>query len=320
MPAVLRHAVEQEGTGAAWLASLGSRLDRAVRRWDLVVGAPFASGMAAWTAPARTAAGTDAVLKLSFPHPEAREEAAALAAWHGHGAVDLLGADAGDQALLLRRLHPGTSLRDASLPVDEHLAAGADVLRRLADVHVPSGAPFQDLAEVAHELAEATEERIARTLPHAPYAVDLGLGRLAVDLLRTLPASATRFGLAHGDLNPGNVLRRADPSPAHGPGTWLAIDPKPVHGDLAWDPWPLLTQVGDWVDVTPAPAVLAARTRLVAGITDLDPARVAAWCAARSVASGLWAADRGWWTGFRGADGDLERAGAWAATATLLGG
>ena len=98
----------------------------------------------------------------------------------------------------------------------------------------------------------------------------------------------------------------------------LAIDPKPVWGDLAWDPWPLLTQVGDWVDVVAQPPDLVARTRLVADGVGLDPARVAAWCTARSVASGLWAADRGWWTGFRGADGDLARALAWSRATSLL--
>ncbi len=142
----------------------------------------------------------------------------------------------------------------------------------------------------------------------------------AVDLLRTLPRSAERCGLAHGDLNPGNILRQThSPSTAaDAPTEWLAIDPKPVHGDLAWDPWPLLTQVGDWLTVVPSAADLAARTRLVAEATGLDAARIASWCTARSVASGLWAGDRGWWSGFRGADGDLKRAEAWARAADLL--
>lgn len=101
---------------------------------------------------------------------------------------------------------------------------------------------------------------------------------------------------------------------------WLAIDPKPVHGDLAWDPWPLLTQVGDWLSAVPSARDLADRTRLVAAATGLDATRIASWCTARSIASGLSAADCSWWTGFRGADGDLDRAGAWARAAELLGG
>jgi streptomycin 6-kinase len=316
VPAVLRHAVVDEPTGPAWLASLDDRVVRATERWGLVLGEPFETGMAAWTAPATTVVGSEVVLKLSFPHPEAREEAAALAAWNGSGAVELISADADDQALLLHRLQPGTSLSDAALPIEQHLAAGAEVLRRLASVQVPAGEPFQDLEDVAAGLAAVVEERIADTVPQAPYPVDVGLCRHAVDLLRTLPGNAEHRGLAHGDLNPGNILRHALATDVIG--HWLAIDPKPVHGDLAWDPWPLLTQVGDWLTAVPTSAELADRTRMVAEATDLDAARIASWCAARSVVSGLWAADRGWWTGFRGADGDLARAGAWAGAADHL--
>ena len=322
VPTGLRHSVVDDDGGQEWLDSIPERAARAVERWDLVLGEPFETGMAGWTAPATTAAGTDVVLKLSYPHSEARDEAAALAVWHGAGAVEMLGADADDWALLLRRLRPGSTLRDERLPPAEHLAVGAELLRRMAAVPVPAGEPFQGLIEVADRLAVIAAERVERLLPAAPLPVDAGLCRHAVDLLRTLPGDAARRGLAHGDLNPGNILRHDDAAAGEedGPAGWLAIDPKPVHGDLAWDPWPLLTQVGDWTIAVPGAADLADRTRLVADVTGLDAARIAAWCVARGVESGLSAADRGWWTGFRGADGDLARAGAWASATNLLGG
>ena len=321
VPPALRHAVEGEPEGRAWLDGLGDRVARAVQRWALDLGQPFESGMAAWTAPARTAGGDDVVVKLSFPHLEARDEAAALVAWDGNGAVDLLASEPSDWALLLRRLQPGSSLQEWGLPVDDHLVAGSAVLRRLASVRVPPGEGFRDLGTVARELARIAEDRIERLVPGAPLAVDAGLCRHAVDLFRTLPHEAGHEGLNHGDLNPGNILRDDLEADADGrTGTWLAIDPKPVYGDLAWDPWPLLTQVDQWVAVTATAAELVDRTRLVADRTGLDPARIASWCVARSVDSGLWAADRGWWTGYRGADGDLARAAAWAAAARVIGG
>lgn len=322
VPIGLRHAVVDDEGGQEWLDSIPARAAHAVERWDLVLGEPFETGMSGWTAPATTAAGTDVVLKLSYPHREARDEAAALAVWHGAGAVEVLGADVDDWALLLRRLRPGSSLRDERLAPVEHLAVGADLLRRMTAVPVPAGEPFRGLVEVADRLAMIAAERVERLLPAAPISVDAGLCRHAVDLLRTLPGDAARRGLAHGDLNPGNILRHDDVGAGEEDGSpgWLAIDPKPVHGDLAWDPWPLLTQVGDWTVAVPGAADLADRTRLVADVTGLDAARVAAWCVARGVESGLWAADRGWWTGFRGADGDLARAGAWASAMNLLGG
>ncbi len=325
VPSGLRAAVVGHDGGQDWLDSVPGRAARAVERWGLVLGEPFESGMAAWTAPARTANGTDVVLKLSLPHIEARDEAAALAAWHGAGAVELLDADADDWALLLPRLRPGSTLRDEALPVADHLAVGAELLARLSAAAVPADPPFQDLVGVADRLAVIAAERIERLMPAAPIAIDAGLCRHGVDLLHTLPGGATRRGLTHGDLNPGNILRHVDvdADAARDPdrrGGWLAIDPKPAHGDLAWDPWPLLTQVGDWIRVVPDPADLADRTRFVADLTGLDAPRIAAWCVARSVESGFFAADRGWWTGFRGADGDLARADAWAEATELLAG
>ncbi len=322
MPARLRQIHGDNQLGQEWLDSLPKRVARAVDRWDLVLGEPFEEGMAAWTAPAETAAGLDVVVKVSYPCPETRDEAAALAAWHGAGAVELLAADAENSALLLRRLRPGSTLRDERLPTVEHLAVGAELLRRMAAVPVPAGEPFPDLVELAGNLAGTAGERVERLLPSAPIPIDVGLCRHAIDLLRTLPGESTRLGLAHGDFNPGNILRHFEAEAETAVrGGWVAIDPEPVHGDVAWDPWPLLTQVGDdWTVVVPKPSDLAHRARLVADAAGLDAARSAAWCVARGVEHGLWAADRGWWSGFLGADGDLARSAAWAKAATLLGG
>ena len=320
VPAGLQRSVVDDPGGQEWLDSLDGRAARAAARWGLVLGEPFESGMAAWTAPATTSAGDEVVLKLSYPHVEARDEAAALAAWHGAGAVEVLGAAPDDWALLLARLRPGSTLVEANLPIADHLAIGADLLRRMAEVPVPADGAFRDLADVADALAATAAERAEHLLPSAPIPIDPGLCRQAIDLLRTLPRSAVRRGLAHGDLNPGNILRHdaAGGTRASTVG-WLAIDPKPVHGDLAWDPWPLLTQVGDWTAAAAEPSDLADRTRLVAEVVGLDAGRVASWCVARSTESGLWAANRGWWTGYRGADGDLARAEAWQRAAELLG-
>ena len=322
VPTGLREAVAEEENGQEWLDSIPTLVERAIERWSLVIGQPFETGMVGWTAPATTAAGSEVVVKLSYPHNEARDEAAALRAWRGAGTVEVLGADADDWALLLRRLRPGTTLADEGLPPSEHLAIGAELLRRMSAVTVPAGDTFQDLIDVADRLAVIAAERVDRLQPAAPIVVDAGLCRHAVDLLRTLPGTAPHRGLAHGDLNPGNILRHDEETAGEedcSPG-WLAIDPKPVYGDLAWDPWPLLTQVGDWTVTVPAATELADRIRLVADLTALDPGRIASWCVARGVGSALSAADRGWWTGFRGADGDLARAGAWARAANVFGG
>lgn len=302
--------------GPGWLDRLPRIVERAVARWGLVLGAPFEGGMSGWAAPGRTTGGRDVVLKVSFPHDEARHEADALAVWHGSGAVEILDADPADWALLLRRLEPGSTLHDSGLAEADQIAVGADLLRRMASAPAPDG-PFPPLRTVTTRWADLLEERAARLAPSAPVPVDRDLVARAVHHLRTLPDDAPRTGLVHGDLNPGNILAHRVTN--DGAESWFAVDPKPLLGDLAFDPWPLLTQLGDWLTTTAPAAVLADRARLMGDRTGLEAWRIAAWATARSVESALWAADRGWWTGTRGADGDLSRAAAWHGAEALLG-
>src|SRR5689334_16180318 len=93
VPAILR-----DGVGR-----LPAVVDRSAQRWGLRLGSPFTDGASSWCAPAVRSDGQAVVLKLSFPHDEARHEAAALRAWHGHGVPRLLGAHDADWALLLER-------------------------------------------------------------------------------------------------------------------------------------------------------------------------------------------------------------------------
>jgi streptomycin 6-kinase len=312
VPEVLRHSMTGAEGGLAWLDDLPERVRRAVDRWDLTLGEPFTSGMSAWAAPGTTGAARPVVLKLSYPHSEAREEGRALRVWGGNGAVELLDADDDDWALLLDRLEPGSTLAEAALDPAAHVRVGAGVLARMGTVAAGDDG-FDRLSDAAAALADLAEERLARLAPAAPVPIDVGLCREAVDLLRTLPGTAPTRRLLHGDLNPGNILLDERRSAVR----WVAIDPKPLVGDPAWDPWPLLTQVGRWTDA-PSATELAERTGRFADLSGVDAWRIAAWAVARSVESALWAADRGWWTGERGADGDLARAGAWSAAASAL--
>ena len=315
VPAGLRRSVAGAEGGDEWLSALPGIVVRAAERWRLILGCPFEDGMAAWAAPVTLGSGALGVLKISYPHLEARHEAAALTLWAGSGALQILDSYDDDWALLLARCTPGTSLRDQGLEGLEQVRIGANLMEQMATAAVPVGGPFPTLVDVAAGLADLASERIDRLAGSAPISLDKGLLYHAVDLLRTLPLDAPREGLAHGDLNPGNILR----DDSGGAARWVAIDPKAVVGDLAWDPWPLITQVGDWATVMTTAGELAERTRALSDLTGLDAARIAAWSTARGVESALWAANRGWWTGSRGADGDLARAREWATAATMLG-
>lgn len=303
MPAALRTGAGRTPDGAAWLAHLPALVARARDRWSLDVGSPFPSGSASWCAPVRRGR-EHLVLKISFPHEEARHEAAVLRAWHGHGAVGLVDADAGDWALLLERVRPGTPMRAVRTPVAHRLAAAADVLRDLHAVAAPDQAPDQapsqttgsapdvvpDLGAVTVGLAGLLRDRADRAASGG-IRMDPALLRAALAVLDAGRAgSSARPVLLHGDLNPGNLLLL---DAGAGVRRWCAIDPKALRGEAAYDAGPLLEQVGaPWR--TPDPVrTLRARLDLVSDRAGLDPTAVAAWAAARAVEAAFWSWQHG---------------------------
>jgi len=311
IPERLRNSVGRTPGGAAWLAELPAIGARLAARWDVVVGPPFTDGTCAWTAPARTRTGEEVVVKISLPHVQARDEAAALRHWDGCGAARLLADAPSDWGLLLERCKPGTCLRDDAGPWSAQLAAGARVLVALIgaapqapDLVTSSGVGAMSVA--CDRDADELEQTAARTAG-APLMVDAGAVAHAAALLRELPRSARRVAVVHGDFNPGNVLRAA-----RGPAGWLAIDPKPMVGDPACALWPLRSQVDDPFARPDPLAALRDRIALVADLTGLEPARVAAWGFARATVSAFWDAGRDWWAP---AQAELERARTWAALA-----
>src|SRR5659263_466671 len=131
VPAILRDGIGRTPGGAAWIARLPDLVEQAVARWGLELGEPFRTGYASWCAPTSAHGGRDAVLKIVFPHDEARHEARALRAWGGRGALRLLDDAPEDWALLLEHVRPGTPMTESDETPEERLAAGADVHREL---------------------------------------------------------------------------------------------------------------------------------------------------------------------------------------------
>ena len=270
-----------------WIASLPEIVASLAERWELELGAPFEGGVASWVAPATRRDGSASVLKVSWPHREARHEAAALRDWAGNGAVELFEDEPAHWALLVERCTPGTKLDDARLPADRALAIGAGLLERLWCTP-PSAAPYEHLADVTTEWAALVRERMERFRP--PF--DGMLVAVGAALLETLPQTATRSVLVHGDFNPGNVLAsQREP--------WLVIDVKPMVGDPCYDPWPLLVQVDPPFDHPDPLALLAERYAFFAELTGEPSERLAAWSVARCVESALGLVSTGDLTGAR---------------------
>ena len=191
--------------------------------WSLRLGKPYEHGSASLTLRADLPAGTPAVLKVGYPHPEAEREPDALVHYDGHGAVRLLAHDSERNALLLERAEPGTPLWEVEDDEQATLAA-ASVLRRLW-AHPPSrGHAFRSLAEEAPAWADQLQrdwEALGR--PFERRLVDAMTATVA-----ELAGSQHSAVLCHQDFQGSNVLR-AEREP------WLAIDPKPIVGEPEFD-------------------------------------------------------------------------------------
>jgi len=186
-----------------------------------MLGEPFAGGVASeLVAPAVTADGVDAVLKMQKPHRESDHEAAALELWDGEGAVRLLAHDPEQHALLIERCVPGTPLASAGQ------AAALDVfVELLPRLWKPAGPPFRPLVDEAVWWAEY--------LPRQDWSVAPELLDAALEALRDLPGTQGEQVLLHQDLHGGNVLA-AEREP------WLTIDPKPLAGEREFGVAPIV--------------------------------------------------------------------------------
>ncbi len=200
-------------------------ITRLADRWGLTLGEPFDGGVASLlVAPAVTADGEDAVLKVQKPHRESEHEAAALELWDGDGAVRLLAHDPDEHALLLERCVPGTPL--AAAGAEGALDVFVGLLLRLWK---PAGAPFRPLAEEAAWWVEY----LPSTWEQAGRQFERRLLDAALDALRELPATQREPVLLHQDLHGENVLA-AQREP------WLAIDPKPLVGEREFGVAPIV--------------------------------------------------------------------------------
>lgn len=105
--------------------------------------------------------------------------------------------------------------------------------------------------------------------------LDAGLARHGAEVLRALPADATREVLLATDLHAGNVLAaRREP--------WLMIDPKPLVGDPAFDAVQHMLNCKSRLVADPT-----GLSRRMAGLLDVDPERVRLWLFARCTQESL---------------------------------
>ncbi|GAA1297864.1 aminoglycoside phosphotransferase family protein [Pseudonocardia xinjiangensis] len=266
--------------GRRWLAELPDVLDAVRRDWGVEVGEIYSLSYN-WVARARRADGTLAVLKLGPPGPgHLAQEAAALAAYGGDGAVRLLAHDAARGALLLERAEPGTMARDLVPGSDEDATAVAiGVLRRLHAAPVPE-AGLLDL----HTLRRGFVGHLARYPGDDP--LPRGLVVAALTLFDELCASAPRRVVLHGDLHHDNILRSGQEG-------WLAIDPHGYAGDPGFDTGPLLYNPDPGRRDPTLLALVPRRVEQLADGLGLPLERVTRWGFVAAMLSEVWDAGDG---------------------------
>jgi streptomycin 6-kinase len=265
--------VAREGAaGSAWVAALPDLVQSLCERWDLAVdGAPM-HGYLGLIVPVRRG-DEPCVLKVSWLDEATREEAAALVAWDGRGAVRLLEVEPSRGAMLLERLDPGRSLE--TVEIEEAMEIAGRLLRRLA---IPAPGGFRLLRDVAGELARnfpARWERYGRPMPRRvlDQACDLALQL----------GSSTENVLVNYDLHYADVLASTREP-------WLVVDPKVVVGapefGIAQLLWTRLEEIE-------ARGGLERALRVLAEAGGLDPVLTRAWTLVRCVDYWLWGLSAG---------------------------
>lgn len=270
MPAAFAYErIRKSGdAGRCWIAGLPDLIGQLCERWEveLVEANPLYGDLALVVLGRRR--GELCVLKVSWQEHPTHEEATALRAWRGNGAVRLLEVSIDDRALLLERLDPARSLESLDLlPAAE--IAGA-LIRRLA-IPAPAGLPL--LAELAEQTATLVPRRQAALGNPLPcHWIDLAAG-LARDL-----AVAAGTPLVHTDLHYGNVLAGTREP-------WLVIDPRAIAGDPERSVPELM-----WWRLDEAERAADVRTLLdvLVRAGDLDGDKAKAWTIVRAVDYWLW--------------------------------
>lgn len=260
--------VAREGdAGRAWIDALPRVVRALCERWGLTPDGAAMHGYLGLVVPVQRGDEPGA-LKVSWLDDSSADEAAALAAWGGRGAVRLLDADMSFGAMLMERLDHRRSLSDVG--VEEAADVAGRLLRRLA---IPDPGGFRSLRDVAEQFVLDLPQRWDR---HGRPMRRRVLDR-ARDLASELGRSAGNL-LVNYDLHDADVLA-GEREP------WLVVDPKVVVGDpefgLAQVLWRRLEDIE-------ASGGLDRQFRLLTEAAELDPALARSWTLVRCVDYWLW--------------------------------
>jgi len=214
-----------------------------------------------------------AVLKVFKPPREEARSSLALRHYGGRGAVPVLAFD--EEAVLTRRVRPGTVLSDLVRAGrdDEATDIVCDVAASL-QAHGGAAGAWPTVAQWGADFDDHQRSSRAHLLPAA--MVELARHEF-FDLCR----SQSEPVLLHGDLHHDNILHDERLG-------WLAIDPKGVLGEREYELGAALRNPSGSPDFYTDPGVMQRRVQRMAARLGFDGGRVLRWCFAQAVLSAVW--------------------------------
>jgi streptomycin 6-kinase len=200
-----------------------------------------------------------------------------LDAFNGMGMVKVY--EYVEGAVLLERLHPGTSLAAIALDGRDEEATETltEVIRRMSQ----SNGPFRQFATV-----EDWGKGFQRYLASGDHRVPKSLVEQGQNLYVNLCASQQARRLLHGDLQHYNILFDSQRG-------WTAIDPKGVVGEVEYEIGAGLRNPYEEPALFASPEKIEVRLKHFENRLKIDFKRALQWGFAQAVLSAIWTIEDG---------------------------
>ena len=268
MPDRVRAYLQNFEDGAEWADAAPGIAAEFLDKWHLQPGRPYENSMVSLVVPVARSDGSEAVLKVQYPHRESNAEARALQLWDGNGAVQLIDHDAERSVLLIEKCTPGEPL--SGVEGEIALTVICELLPRL---WLPEPTGVGAIDEEADFWSSSLNEHFDR----GTLGFSATMAQRATDLMAELIASQADQVLVHQDLHGENIIS-AEREP------WLVIDPKPLSAERAFGVAPVISSP----EFGHSKNHVARRVDRVVDELGVDRSRAVSWAFARTVA---WAQD-----------------------------
>lgn len=221
--------------------------------------------------------GVPCVLKLLHHESDEKRSIQALTYYRGYGAVKIL--QSSDNALLLERALPGTSLKALSLEGKDEEATDifCDVVRKLhhSQNHPKDFSSISDWGKGFTRYFESGNTQIPKALVEE-----------AKQVFFSLAESQGKQILLHGDLHHDNILFDEKCG-------WLAIDPKGIIGEAEIEACAFLKNPIGYPEIYANENIIQNRIAAISKNLGLNQERVLHWSFALTVLSAIWLIEMG---------------------------